>query len=133
MRATHYAKALYAIKRDDRLAADAIVERLVGTLKHNDHLHLLPMVVREFERLLAKEERSRIVRVISAEKLSERDRKAAIAHSGTTLDIREGSEIREEVDRTLTGGWVVQRGSIRVDHSFKRELSELYRTLIATH
>jgi F-type H+-transporting ATPase subunit delta len=90
----------------------------------------LEEIAREFERLMAREERRLTVELTTARELSD-DEAAAILRqieeaAGRTV------EATRSVDPGLVGGIVLQAGSLRVDASVRGRLERLRNELIKT-
>jgi F-type H+-transporting ATPase subunit delta len=87
-------------------------------------------IAREFERLVAKEERRLNVELTTAYELSDEEAKAILAQ------IEEASgrkvEATRRVDQTLIGGFVLQAGSMRVDASVRGRLNRLRQELVTS-
>jgi F-type H+-transporting ATPase subunit delta len=85
---------------------------------------------REFERLVAKEERRLNVELTTAYELSDEEAKAILgqieAASGRKVDAT------RKVDPHLIGGFVLQAGSMRVDASVRGRLNRLRQELVTS-
>jgi F0F1-type ATP synthase delta subunit len=129
MRASWYAKAL--IDLSSTLPEDELVTRLVGTLKNNNHLHMLPQVVRAYERLLLRKDRHSTI-TVTTERPYEQSEVSALLRKddfARALTVTHKRVVRV-VDPTIVGGAIVRTSSLRVDRSYKRALLDLYRSLI---
>jgi F-type H+-transporting ATPase subunit delta len=86
-------------------------------------------IAREFERLVACEQRRLEVELTTAYELSDEEADEIIRQieqaSGRTV------EVTRRVDPSLVGGLVLQAGSLRVDASVRGRLQRLRRELVA--
>jgi F-type H+-transporting ATPase subunit delta len=87
-------------------------------------------IAREFDRLVAREERRLDVELTTAFELSDDEAQRIVrqieAASGRTVDAT------RNVDPELIGGLVLQAGSLRVDASIRGRLERLRRDLVST-
>ncbi|HZS24790.1 MAG TPA: ATP synthase F1 subunit delta [Gaiellaceae bacterium] len=85
-------------------------------------------IAREFERLMAREERRLSVELTTARELTDAEAKAIVKQieqaAGRTV------EATRSVDPDLVGGIVLQAGSYRVDASVRGRLERLRQTLV---
>jgi F-type H+-transporting ATPase subunit delta len=85
-------------------------------------------IAKEFERLMAREERRLTVELTTARELSDAEAKAIVAQieqaAGRTV------EATRSVDPELLGGIVLQAGSYMVDASVRGRLERLRQTLV---
>jgi F-type H+-transporting ATPase subunit delta len=85
-------------------------------------------IAREFERLMAREERRLTVELTTARELTDDEAKAIVAQieqaAGRTV------EATRSVDPDIVGGIVLQAGSYRVDASVRGRLERLRQTLV---
>jgi F-type H+-transporting ATPase subunit delta len=85
-------------------------------------------IAREFERLVAREERRLDVELTTAYELSDEEAEALIGQieqvSGRKV------EATRRVDPSLIGGLVLQAGSLRLDASVRGRLNRLRRELV---
>jgi F-type H+-transporting ATPase subunit delta len=87
-------------------------------------------IAREFDRLMAAEERRLNVELTTAYELSDKEARALLKQieeaSGRTI------EATRKVDPSLIGGFVLQAGSMRVDASVRGRLEGLRQELLAS-
>ena len=87
-------------------------------------------IAREFERLVAREQRRLEVELTTAYELSDEEAREILRQ------IEEASgrkvEATRRVDPDLIGGFVLQAGSLRVDASLRGRLERLRRELVST-
>ncbi len=131
MRASWYAKAL--IHLAPSMPEDELVTRLVSTLKHNGHMHMLPKIVRAYERLVSRRDRHSTITVTTERPYEQAEitqllRQDDFAKTLTTTHKR----VVRVVDPTIVGGAIVRTSKDRVDRSYKRALLDLYRSLVTT-
>ena len=90
----------------------------------------LEEIAKEFERLIAREERRLTVELTTARELSDDEAKAILKQiedaAGRTV------EATRTVDPDLVGGIVLQAGSLRVDASVRGRLERLRNELVKT-
>ena len=90
--------------------------------------HTITEIVREFDRLLAAEERRLAVELTTAYDLSDDEA------SGILEQIEKASgrkvEASRQVDPNLIGGFVLQAGSMRVDASVRGRIERLRHELV---
>ena len=87
-------------------------------------------IAKEFERLIAHEERRLTVELTTARELTDAETKAILKQiedaAGRTVDAT------QKVDPDLVGGIVLQAGSLRVDASVRGRLERLRNELVKT-
>ncbi|MDQ4018512.1 MAG: ATP synthase F1 subunit delta, partial [Actinomycetota bacterium] len=109
--------------------ADELVRNFVRLVAEKDRIGELNAIYREWERLLAAEERVIEVELTTAVELS--DEEAA----GIVLKIEQATgrtvEAIRRVDPDLIGGLVLQAGSLRIDGSVRGRLEGLRQELLA--
>ena len=130
MRPSSYAKALFAVAGEGTLSEEKLLEHFLGTLRTNGHVHMLPRVLRAYERILAKHTKKETIEVTTATELSQTEvatllRKEPFANVLTTLHKR----VERKVDSSVVGGAIVRTSGTRIDASYKRKLLDLYQSL----
>ena len=116
---------------DDLLGdADELVRNFVRLTAEKGRVGGIEEIAREFERLVAAEERRLNVALTTAYELSD-DEAAQIVEqieqaSGRTV------EATRAVDPDLIGGLVLEAGSLRVDASVRGRLERLRRELVSS-
>jgi F-type H+-transporting ATPase subunit delta len=85
-------------------------------------------IAREFERLMAREERRLTVELTTARELTEEEAKAIVAQIEQAAGRK--VEATRSVDPDLVGGIVLQAGSYRVDASVRGRLERLRHELV---
>jgi F-type H+-transporting ATPase subunit delta len=131
MRAIHYAKALYDLTQTEKSGGEKLLTHFVGTVAQNGHAHLLPKILKSYERLVKKDSRTSVIEVASAHVLTEEEVTQLLKKEPfkNLLTASHKSVVRK-TDKTLVGGAVVRTGTMRVDASYKRLLLDLYQSLI---
>jgi F-type H+-transporting ATPase subunit delta len=89
----------------------------------------LEEMAREFERLMAREERRLSVELTTARELTDDEAKAIVAQIEAASGGR-AVEATRSVDPDILGGIVVQAGSYRADASVRGRLERLRHTLV---
>jgi F-type H+-transporting ATPase subunit delta len=87
-------------------------------------------IAREFERLMAREERRLTVELTTARELSDAETKAILEQIEEAAGRK--VEATQKVDPDLVGGIVLQAGSLRVDASVRGRLERLRNELVKT-
>lgn len=88
----------------------------------------LEEVAREFERLMAREERRLTVELTTARELSDDEARAIVAQIEEAAGRK--VEATRSVDPAILGGIVLQAGSYRADASVRGRLERLRQTLV---
>ena len=88
----------------------------------------LEEIAREFERLMAREERRLTVELTTARELSDAEAEAIVRQIEQAAGRK--VEATRSVDPELVGGIVLQAGSLRVDASVRGRLERLRRELV---
>lgn len=133
MRATWYAQALYELEAEGKMSDAPSLERFVDTVRGNGHAHMLPKIIRAYERITQRAEKRSTIEVTTAEECAQDEvtkllRKEPFAH----VLLPTHKKVVRKVDPTLIGGAIVRTGGVRIDASFKRKLQELYQSLITS-
>jgi F-type H+-transporting ATPase subunit delta len=85
-------------------------------------------IAKEFERLIAREERRLTVELTTARELSDSEAKAILKQIEDAAGRK--VEATQKVDPSLVGGIVLQAGSLRVDASVRGRLERLRNELV---
>ena len=108
--------------------ADELVRNFLLVLVQKNRVAGLREIAREFDRLVAAEERRLEVELTTALELSDEEAQEIVAEiersAGRTL------EATRKVDPNLIGGIVLQVGSLRVDASVRGRLEKLRHELL---
>jgi F-type H+-transporting ATPase subunit delta len=108
--------------------ADELVRNFLLLLAEKGRAGQLAEIAREFESLVAQEERRLEVDLTTAVELSDGEARDLVAQieraSGRSV------EARRTVDPSLIGGVILQAGSLRVDASVRGRLERLRRELV---
>jgi F-type H+-transporting ATPase subunit delta len=109
-------------------AADELLRNFLMLTAEKGRIADIEEIAREFERLMAREERRLDVELTTAYDLSDEEAQGIIkqieAASGRKV------EATRSVDPALIGGLVLQAGSLRVDASVRGRLERLRRDLV---
>jgi ATP synthase F1 delta subunit len=110
--------------------ADVLVRNFLRLVAEKGRIADIDEIAREFERLVAKEERRLNVELTTAFALSDEEAKAILGQieeaSGRKVDAT------RKVDPHLIGGFVLQAGSMRVDASVRGRLNRLRQELVTS-
>jgi F-type H+-transporting ATPase subunit delta len=90
----------------------------------------LEEIAKEFERLMAREERRLTVELTTARELTDDETKAILKQIEDAAGRK--VEATQKVDPDLVGGIVLQAGSLRVDASVRGRLERLRNELVKT-
>ena len=90
----------------------------------------LEEIAKEFERLMAREERRLTVELTTARELTDAETKAILKQIEDAAGRK--VEATQKVDPDLVGGIVLQAGSLRVDASVRGRLERLRQELVRT-
>ncbi len=109
---------------------DQLVRNFLRLTAEKGRIAEIEDIAREFDRLMAVEERRLNVELTTALQLSEDDAR------GLVKQIEEASgrkvEVARKVDPALIGGLILQIGSMRVDASVRGRIERLRRELVST-
>jgi F-type H+-transporting ATPase subunit delta len=109
--------------------ADELVRNFLMLTAEKGRIADIQEIAREFERLVAREERRLEVELTTAHELSDAEAKQIVKQ------IEEASgrkvEATRNVDPDLIGGLVLQAGSLRVDASVRGRFERLRRELVS--
>ena len=119
-----YAQALWEMVNEGKQPHDAVA-LLRKNLEAKGRSALMPKIAKAFERLAAKEARkNNVVLTIARQK----DAHAAATAAKRMLEHNGLQEVtmEQKVDESLIGGWRLEGRGILVDHSWKKELLEIF-------
>jgi F0F1-type ATP synthase delta subunit len=131
MRASYYAQALYDLALTEKGGEEKLIRQFVETVAGNGHAHMLPKILKSYERIANKEARKSTIEVTSAAPLSEENVLLLLKKEPfkNVLTVSHKKVVRK-TDDTLVGGVVVRTGAMRIDASYKRMLLDLYQETI---
>ena len=114
----------------DELAGDAdeLVYNFLRLTAEKGRIGDVEEIAREFERLVARDERRLDVQLTTAYELSDDEAKEILAQIGEASGRK--VEATRTVDPSLIGGLVLQAGSLRVDASVRGRLERLRKELV---
>jgi F-type H+-transporting ATPase subunit delta len=108
--------------------ADKLVHNFVRLVAEKGRIGQIEEIAREFDRLMAREERRLNVELTTAQELSDAEAREVLGQieraSGRKIEATRG------VDPSLIGGFVLQAGSMRVDASVRGRLEGLRQELL---
>ena len=132
MRASWYAKALYALADEGKTSDDVLVHNLVATVNANGHAHMFPAILRSLKRLDAKEAKKHTIIVTTAEPASQEDvSKLLRKEQFATLLSADHKRVERNVDSSIVGGAIVKTHARMIDTSHKTALWNLYQEMTA--
>jgi F-type H+-transporting ATPase subunit delta len=108
--------------------ADELLRNLLMLTAEKGRIADIEEIAREFERLMAREERRLDVELTTAYDLSDKEAEGIIKQ----IEDASGRKVEatRSVDPALIGGLVLQAGSLRVDASVRGRLERLRRELV---
>ena len=108
--------------------SDELIRNFLRLVAEKGRIGQIEEIAREFDRLMAREERRLNVELTTARELSEDEARDLLQQieqaSGRTI------EARRQVDPSLIGGFVLQAGSMRVDASVRGRIEGLRHELV---
>jgi F-type H+-transporting ATPase subunit delta len=108
--------------------ADALVRNFLRLVAEKGRIGQIEEIAREFDRLLAREERRLNVELTTARELSDEEARDLLQQIEQASGRR--IEATRKVDPNLIGGFVLQAGSMRVDASVRGRLEGLRQELV---
>jgi len=109
--------------------ADELVRNFLRVAAEKGRIGEIAEIAREFERLVAAEERRLNVELTTAYELSEDEAQEIVQQIAEASGRR--VEATRSVDPSLIGGLVLQAGTLRVDASVRGRLERLRRELVS--
>ena len=134
MRASHYALALYQVASEQKGSTDdgALVKKFVEVVEKNGHTYLLPRILKSFQSRQSREVGRTVIHVSSAVSILEKHVQELLKKEPYSRMLSEKHrKVIRHVDDTLIGGVVVRTGTQQVDASYKRALTDIYKSLTA--
>jgi len=108
--------------------ADELLRNFVRLATEKGRIGQIEEIAREFDRLMAREERRLNVELTTARELSEAEAREVLEQIERTSGRK--IEATRSVDPNLIGGFVLQAGSMRVDASVRGRLEGLRQELV---
>ncbi len=132
MRASWYAKALYALADEGKTPDDVLVHNLLATVNANGHAHMFPAILRSLVRIDAKEAKKHTIEVTTAADTTQEDvGKLLRKEQFATLLSTDHKRVVRKVDPTIVGGVIVKTHAKMIDTSHKAALVHLYQEMTA--
>jgi|GEM_PF-1746775 len=130
MRASYYAKALYDLGTSSSLTPDALLSNFLSVVSLNGHQHMLPRIVRFYEKSLKKREKEEIIGVTTAVESSQTDITALLRKEPFSKILSSSHKrVVRSVNPGIIGGVVVKTNSSRIDASHKNSLIQIYQQM----
>jgi F-type H+-transporting ATPase subunit delta len=108
--------------------SDELIRNFLRLVAEKGRIGQIEEIAREFDRLMAREERRLNVELTTARELSDDEARDLLRQieqaSGRTI------EAKRQVDPSLIGGFVLQAGSMRVDASVRGRIEGLRHELV---
>jgi F-type H+-transporting ATPase subunit delta len=108
--------------------ADVLVRNFLRLAAEKGRIGQIEEIAREFDRLMAREERRLNVELTTARELSDAEAREVLDQIERTSGRK--IEATRSVDPNLIGGFVLQAGSMRVDASVRGRLEGLRQELV---
>ena len=108
--------------------ADDLIRNFLRLAAEKGRIGQIEEIAREFDRLMAREERRLNVELTTARELSDEEARELLQQ----IEQASGRKVEatRRVDQTLIGGFVLQAGSMRVDASVRGRLEGLRQELV---
>jgi F-type H+-transporting ATPase subunit delta len=114
---------------DDLLGdADELIRNFLRLVAEKGRSGQIEEIAREFDRLMAREERRLNVELTTARELSEEEARDLLEQIGRASGRK--IEATRKIDPSLIGGFVLQAGSMRVDASVRGRIEGLRQELV---
>lgn len=114
---------------DDLLGdADELIRNFLRLVAEKGRSGQIEEIAREFDRLMAREERRLNVELTTARELSEEEARDLLEQIGRASGRK--IEATRTIDPSLIGGFVLQAGSMRVDASVRGRIEGLRQELV---
>jgi len=128
--AKQYATVLLeSLEGKDEKQTSEVLKKFAEVLLSNNHLSLLPGIIRFFKEAWDKKNNTAEAEIVTARKISQQ----AVAELEKFIKARAGSdnvEMSEKIDPSLLGGVVLRYGNKSLDLSLKNKLAELKRQIV---
>jgi F-type H+-transporting ATPase subunit delta len=110
--------------------ADPLVRNFLRLVAEKGRIREIEDIAREFERLMAVEERRLNVELTTAYALSDEEAQRILKQ----IEDASGRKVEatQKVDPSLIGGFVLQAGSMRVDASLRGRINRLRQELVTS-
>ena len=122
------ARAKAEVLTDLLAGADELIRNFLLLTAEKGRIGDIEEIAREFERLVAREERRLAVELTTAYELSDEDANELVGQIEQATGRK--VEATRHVDPSLIGGLVLQAGSLRLDASVRGRLNRLRRELV---
>ncbi|KKS26967.1 MAG: hypothetical protein UU88_C0014G0011 [Parcubacteria group bacterium GW2011_GWC1_42_11] len=133
MKASWYAEALYRALQGEKVISEGdskkVFVRFKKVISARGHDRLLPLIGREFEKIITRENKNNEVVLITADSKSKSKWMHAYDHYKKEKIIPKGSVCREVVDESIIGGFQIRTKDTLIDGTYKKSLVELYRKI----
>lgn len=123
--ARDYAKAFYQLAGQTQPLDKSLVKQFFASLKANRDLPLLPLILKELERIASEESGEVILDLILAKPITEEEGQSLVSSLENTGPKKRSIVLRTSVDPAIIGGAIIRVGDRTIDHSFKTKLTML--------
>jgi len=108
--------------------SDELIRNFLRLVAEKGRIGQIEEIAREFDRLMAREERRLNVELTTAQELSDEEARDLLQQ----IEQASGRKIEatRQVDQSLIGGFVLQAGSMRVDASVRGRIEGLRHELV---
>ena len=121
-----YAQALLELSKEK--SPKEATDNLIALLKEKGHSSLLPSILEEY---LKASERERDSETIVLTIAKTKDASKFKAELQEHMEHSDAAFTKEVVDETIIGGYILEKGEMVIDASYKKKLLLLYQSAIA--
>lgn len=131
MKASWYAEALYRALQGKETATDGkkVFLSFRKVVSSRGHDRLFPFIMRELEKIIAREKIKNEVTLVTADNKSVSKWSHAYDHYEKEGIIQKHMTRRDVVDDSIVGGFQIRTRDTLIDGSYKKSLVELYRNV----
>lgn len=131
MKASWYAEALYAALKWRASESDfkKVFASFRKVVSNRGHDRLFPFIMRELEKIIAREKIKNEVVLVTSERSSQSKWSHAYDHYEKEGIIPKGATRTDAVDESIVGGFQIRTRDTLIDGSYKKSLVELYRKI----
>jgi F-type H+-transporting ATPase subunit delta len=112
------------------LEINQVVQNFLLLLVKNSRMSILPAIIKAYNELLYESQNRKIVQVISAKTLEEKEQEW-VKHRVET-ELKQKAEIAYKVDKAIIGGIIIKYDSMLQDYSIKGAITKISRILKTT-
>ena len=134
MKASWYAEALYRALEEGKKAntkkeTEGYTSRFLEVVRARGDAKLLKHIPDELEKIIAREQRSKEMILVTADAKSEPKWSHAYDHYEKEGSVPKNTNKRSIIDETIIGGFQIRNKKLLIDGSYKKSLTELYKNI----